>query len=180
MNLRPVIVALLSTGPVSAQHLDVDWKYFGVSSHHEQLLLFYDASGMERTLDGHIRVWAKGLSLKSVNRVLNAKKLPQPLLDRVASKVAAGYRLSYSDYAKVTYDQYLNFVTCEEIADAGDIQPTMRILYDLDCAGRMFRELTIAVDTGGKSGSSDKPREWKHIPPETNTAALAKLVCPRT
>jgi MoxR-like ATPase len=93
--MRSIAVALLvavalSPTRTSAQHTDVDWKYFGVSSHREQLLLFYDAGGMERTPDGHIRVWTKGLSLKSVNRVVNAKKLPEALLDRVASKVAAG------------------------------------------------------------------------------------------
>jgi hypothetical protein len=43
----------------------------------------------------------------------------------------------------------------------------------------MVRELSTWFVIKGQSGSSDEARAWQHIGPETNIAALAKLVCPR-
>ncbi len=185
MNLRSITLALLMfialrPEQISAQHPDVDWKYFGSSTQPKPGYLFYNSSDLVRTADGHIQVWTKALPQKAVDRVANAKKPLKQILDRVAQKVAGGYSLPYSAYAKITFDQYMALVVCEEIADVADIQPTMRILYEIDCPGRMFRELSIFVNIGGRSGSKDQPSEWKHVAPETNPAAIAKLVCPRT
>lgn len=51
------------------------------------------------------------------------------------------------------------------------------ILYELDCSQQMLCELSIEIDTDGKSGSKHTANEWKYVPPETNGARLLKILC---
>jgi hypothetical protein len=42
----------------------------------------------------------------------------------------------------------------------------------------MMRELSFDIMVNGKSGSLDKPSDWKYVPPEGNGASLLKILCP--
>jgi hypothetical protein len=65
----------------------------------------------------------------------------------------------------------------EEIANIGSIEPHAKIFYELNCPERMSRELSIYFQADGKSGSFDKPSDWKYIPPEGNGSRLLKILC---
>jgi hypothetical protein len=68
----------------------------------------------------------------------------------------------------------------EEVANRADVKPTTRMLLELDCHGRMLRNLSIWIAEGGDSHSNDTPWEWSHIAPDTNAFTLLKLVCTET
>jgi hypothetical protein len=65
----------------------------------------------------------------------------------------------------------------EETANISKVQPQARIFYKLNRSERMLRELSIYVMLDGKSGSHDKPSDWRHVPPEGNGASLLKFLC---
>ena len=79
---------------------------------------------------------------------------------------------------KMEFDKIADVAGAEEIADNGDIQSYSRILYELNCSEKMLRELSITF-INDRSGSSDNPRDWKYVAPETNGATLLKILCPR-
>lgn len=164
----------------SAQSLDVDWKYFGGAVvDGKTVLTFYDEKSLVRPPDGHIEVWTKGLAESEMIRVANAKKVDKAVVDRAAKKVAAGYAIPYAAVTQLTLNQYVDLVMDEDIADYAQIQPVARMLFELDCPGRLFHLLSTELVTGGKRGFSNTPSEWEHVPPETNVSALMKILCPQ-
>ncbi|MFK4442940.1 hypothetical protein ABH944_003277 [Caballeronia udeis] len=74
-------------------------------------------------------------------------------------------------------DRILTVTQYEVTADTGTIDPQASILYELNCRDRMMRELSIPIHAGNKNGFSDKPGEWKYVPPEGNSARLLKMLC---
>lgn len=75
-------------------------------------------------------------------------------------------------------DQIITITIYEVIATIGYVQPAARIFYELDCSGRMSRELSVHFELDGQTSGNDKPGDWRHVPPEGNAANLLKLLCP--
>jgi hypothetical protein len=71
----------------------------------------------------------------------------------------------------------VTIVMYEQTANIGNLPPQSSILYELNCSDQLLRELSIDLQISGKSGSVHKPRDWSYIPPESNAARLAKIMC---
>jgi hypothetical protein len=100
-------------------------------------------------------------------------------LENAAKKVARYYIPPIALVEEnIDFDRSIAITAYEETANIGHIQPTARIFYELNCFDRMLRELSISIERNNKSGSRDKPTDWKYVPPEGNGATLLKLLCP--
>jgi hypothetical protein len=173
-----VALAIAVVGPVFAQASDVDWNYFGGAViDGKGIYTFYDNNSVVRRPDGHIEVWTKGLAVSDIKRV-NSRP-DKALAQRVARKMVDKYVLPYASVTEIDQDQYISILSAEDIADNAIIQPRARILMELDCAGRMYRTLSLYVVHDGRQGFSDTPGDWGHVGPETNVAALEKILCQR-
>lgn len=149
-----------------ARELEVDWKlYGGVSTDDGHTECFYDAKGVILVPDTHIRVCIKN-------------DFEGKILKNTTEKMLQHYVPPVSAVETANADQVMDIVRYEETANIGDIEPDSRILYELNCPERMVRELSIYVRANGKSGSVNKPSDWKFVPPEGNGARLLKILCP--
>ena len=164
---------------MSARDLDVDWKLYGGATPADEgyNVCFYDAGGVFRAPDGHIRVWTKCLPQKNLDSVDIKNEFDGRILENTAEKAAHHYIPPISAAMTIDADQSLQFTLYEEIANISSIEPHAKIFYELNCPERMMRELSIYIQTDGKSGSSDKPHDWKYSSPESNGARLLKILC---
>jgi hypothetical protein len=100
-------------------------------------------------------------------------------LEKVVRKLAHGYMPPIATAEMPDTDQVITIIQYEETANIAAFQPRGRIFYELNCPEQMIRELSIYVEVDGKTGSIDKPSDWRHVSPETNGARLLKILCPR-
>ena len=171
------LLALGSAMQASAQPVDVDWKYFGTGTLAGQSVVsFYESVGAVQRPNGHIEVWTKGLRDADIRRF---QKTDKGFVKRVASKLKSGYELPYASVAKADNDAKITVMVLEDAANNSNANPVARMLIEFDCAGRTERALSVYFSLAGKEGSSDTPREWSHIPPETSVDTLMKILCPR-
>jgi len=163
--------------PTSAQALDVDWKVYGWASVDGDSACFYDATGIVRRSDGHIRVWAKCLLLRDMESI-NKGDLNKRITENSAQKVARYYvpPITLVD-ERIDSDRSIDITVLEEIANLSNIEPVAKIFYEINCSEGMLQELSISFRSNGKNGSRNKPGDWKYIPPESNGARLQKINC---
>jgi hypothetical protein len=161
-----------------AQAADVDWKFYGGASIDGDSLCFYDAKGAIRGPEGRIRVWTKCLPQKDMDDIDIKKDFAGKIAERAAQKVVDHYVPPVAAVEDIDFDQMLAIVGYEETANTGNVQYQARILYELSCSERRLRELSIDIKAKGGRGSSDKPGDWRHVPPEGNGATLLKILCP--
>ena len=156
-----------------AQASDVDWKLYGGDTTGGISFCFYEANGVVRGPEDHIRVWIKCLSQKDMEAV----ELDEHSINKSAEKLLRGYVPPIVVAGKIEFGQTAAITSYEEIANTGLPKPQASIFYELSCSERRLRELSIHIRANGKSGSSDKPRDWKYILPEGNAANLLKILC---
>jgi hypothetical protein len=152
---------------------DPNWKLFGGT---DDSYLYFAAGDIERLPDGHLRVWTKGLSVKQVNSAAEKAVKDKGSISRIAfASIVDSPPLS--GVKNLSKDEITDVVIEEDVANHSDLQPVIRVLYELDCAGKMMRTLSIYVRKGGKTGRSNSPAEWMYVPPESNAATLHTLLC---
>jgi hypothetical protein len=152
------------------------WKFFGGSpSKAGDLTLFYSESDLTRLPTGILRVWTKGLRHNALEQAY--KKMDKGLIDKVAAKIAHYYIPPYAMLKDLSQDELVDVVSSEELANAATIQPSIRILYELNCAERTYRQLSVFLNMEGKTKTSSDVSQWDHIAPETNMASLSTLLC---
>lgn len=156
-----------------------DWIYYGGADLRKgegPVAVFYLRGEVKQLPSGHFEVWTKGHSEKDLDAVdvINNKKL----MDRITKKVAHYYVPPIGKIRDVNLDQAIAITTYEEIANDGELQAHMKILYEIDCLGERNRELSVTIFSEGKLISSEQAREWVRIPPESNGRYLMQLVCP--
>jgi hypothetical protein len=157
---RALVTLLFADMRVSAalaQGLDVDWKLYGGAPVGGESLCFYDAKGLTRQPDGHIRVWTKCLLKTDLDAVNIEKDFDGRIVNATAEKVARYYVPPISKIQNVDANEAMAITSYEEIAD---IAAPHRSSYRRPNRGR------------------DKPIDWKYVPPEGNGAALLKILCP--
>ena len=162
------------------QGVGVDWKFYGGASiEGNSDFCFYDAMGLAQTPDGHIRVWTKCLLQKDLDSVDVKTEFGEKIVTNTAQKIITHYAPPIAEIENLNSDQIMQTIQYEETADIATFQPRARIFYELNCSEQMLRELSIFIQAGGKSGSRDKPSEWKYVSPETNGTRLLKILCRR-
>ena len=172
------VLSVAGASTVSAQGTDVDWKLYGGAPVGGESLCFYDAMGLTRQPDGHIRIWTKCLLKADLDAVDIAKDFDGRIVKAAAEKVARYYVPPISKTRNVDVNEATAITGYEEIADIAAPQPQTRIFYELNCPDRMTRELSMEFHINGQAAFVDKPREWSYVAPEGNGAALLKILCP--
>jgi hypothetical protein len=177
MRLIFTIAGLLAlVGIGSAQALDVDWKAYGFASVDGDSVCFYDARGIVRRSDGHIRVWTKCLLVKDMDSI--DRDLNKQLVDNAARKLIDKYvpPIARVD-ERIGHNASLNIMMYEEIANFGNIEPVAKFFKEINCSEGMIRELSIEVRINGEYGYDNKPTDWQYVSPESNGARLLKIHC---
>jgi hypothetical protein len=172
-SLVSVAMILCGITILHAQESTSDWRLIGGTS---DSYTFYDANSVRKLPDGHFEVWLKGLPMTATNKAAN-KALDKDHVDRAAKKIASGYVPPAALDHKLTHDEIINAVGAEGIANDASIEPTTRLLVEVDCPNRMTRFLSIRVHLNGQTQSSDQPGEWQHTAPETNMSRLHLALC---
>jgi hypothetical protein len=176
---KPLIGCALTLALASwAQAADVDWKVFSFVP-DKGAYCFYDAKGVARTADIHIRVWTKCLSEKDLNSVDIKSELGKKIVENAGRKVADIYVPPYALIEDINRDQAIDVIRYEETANLSDIRPQARFFYEFNCSERMMRRLSTYVRINGKDAFDDKPSSWQHIPPEGGGTNLLKILCPQ-
>jgi hypothetical protein len=127
--------------------------------------------------DHHVRVWTKCLSQKDIDDLDSQKEAVAEVMKNTAEKMKRGYMPPLAQVRHINVNEMMVIIALEETANISYIQPASRIFYELDCGGQMLRELSIDVQVQGKSARINLPREWQYAAPETNGAALLKILC---
>jgi hypothetical protein len=123
-------------------------------------LSFYNSSDIQRN-KSTFRVWTKGLDANATNRAMDTTTLDEKSLSVAAEKIASGYSSPLTRTGEVEANVA---VLAEAIANLDTIEPSARVLIELDCARQQFRDLYEYFRIGDTIGTRDQPREWRHIP----------------
>lgn len=94
-----------------------------------------------------------------------------------AEKIVAHYMPPITRIESLNSDQIMQTIQYEETANISDIAAHARIFYELNCSEQLLRELSIYIVADGRSGSVERPSEWKYVSPETNGTRLLNILC---
>jgi hypothetical protein len=171
------------SGTTYAQSGGSDWKMYGAvnfgTAGGEQRLFFDAASVVRRNL-GHVEVWTNTLSREAlVDAETGKSSLHEKIVDSAAEKKIGGYRPPLARVNELDDNTATQIIADETAADLAGIEPTLQILYELDCPNRLVKDLTVHLFVNGKPQTKETPSEWKHVPPEGSAANLLKILCPR-
>jgi hypothetical protein len=166
-----IAVGLLCTGLAAADGSTV-WRLYAFSKLPKEVALFYLESEVVRT-PGHVQVWTKALDAAKVEADNHGKKTAA--LSQTAELLLKGYKPPLSTVTDLTSDQVMTVILFERVADQATVTPTVRILYDIDCAQKQFRMLSMLMNN--PTGRENQPSPWQHVPPESAIETLTKLVC---
>src|ERR1700688_4709652 len=93
-----MMCALVVGAPVAlAQALSVDWKYYGGAQLDGKSGCFYDAKGVAKTGDAHVRVWTKCLLYKDMDNFDIQKDFGGKIVENSAHKIAGYYMPPYAE-----------------------------------------------------------------------------------
>ena len=160
-----------------AQTKPLDWKLYGLTKvSSDQMELFYERSQIKHVQTGYVLVWTMKLSAKEIEVARRA--MGEDLIYRVERKVAANYVPPYGRIKELSRDEIIAVISSEEIANDAEIQLHARILYQLDCPGRMYRERSIYTASDGTTRTLDSTSRWQPLAPQTDVASLTTLLCP--
>src|SRR5579862_91292 len=161
--------ALLAASAAAAQSPTHAWHFYGVTQ--DGTSLFYSSTDLSRTPDGHVQVWTKGLLSKAVQSEGKRLVKDKEALKRISMSALIGLQ-PITSVQKLTQDEIDEVALEEEVANGGQLTPVMRILWEVDCTGKMMRSLSTYVSKNGRSGSTEKPTEWVHVSPESTGETL--------
>jgi hypothetical protein len=161
-----------------AQAQGVDWKVYGPEEFDgQESICLYDAGGVVKGPDRRIKVWTKCLSVKDIMAIDNKGDLGKKIAETAADKIAKKYIPPFTMLKEHTSFQLSGVVILEVAANIADIKPQARVLYELNCAERMIRALSIQIRINNELITKDKPHDWVHAPPETNGNSLLLMLC---
>ena len=152
--LACVLFTVVAPPPGFAQASGVDWKLYGGASVEGDSVCFYEAKGVVRGPEDHMRVWIKCLLRKDMDNF--AGKID---VEKIGRKLIAGYVPPIVVVGAMNFDQITDIAIIEAYANTGQVKPAAQILYELNCSERMLRELSFS--TKGKSVSR-RPLDWKY------------------
>ena len=162
-----------------AQAQGVDWKFYGGGNvDGQESGCFYEADGLVTGPDKRIKVWTKCLPLTDLGDLDPKTDLGKKITEAIAPKIVQHYVPPFAKLQKeITSGQVVGMMTMEVAAGIANIQPQARVLYELNCAERMIRPLSIQIRINNELRTKDKPDDWVHAPPETNGNTLLIMLC---
>lgn len=155
-----------------------DWKFYGgVSSPNGQTWCFYDARSIVREPAGPMQVAVKCLPQTDMDDVDIETDFGGAIARNVARKRRDHYLPPYAMADRLDRAQAIDIARLEEIADIANVEPRVKISYELDCARHLTRQLNLYVKVNGKIRTVDKPGDWKAITPRENSVRLFTILC---
>lgn len=172
-----VLIPLAFRSPGLARGVSPDWKFYGgVSSPNGQSWCFYDARSVVRLPAELLQVAAKCLPQADIDDIDIKTDFGGAIARDVAQKRRSRYMPPYALAETLDRAQAAD-ITRLEIADIADVEPRVRISYELDCTKHLARSLSVYVKVNGKVRTVDKPGDWKAISPRENSIRLSKILC---
>jgi hypothetical protein len=183
LGVTLILALAYISGTAYAQSRGSEWKMYGAVNFGPaggEQRLFFDAASVVRRNIGHVEVWTNTLSQEALDDAEASKSsLHEKIVASAAEKKTGGYRPPLARVNEVDDDSVTQIIADETAADLAGIEPTMQILYELDCPNRLLRDLSVHLFVNGKPQTKETPSEWKHVPPEGSAANLLKILCPR-
>ena len=122
----------------------------------------------------HVLVWAKALPTEKLNTMdAPVEGEVKKMVDSIGRLISQGYQPPLATIKPMQQQQLLMTITYEQMADAGLVDPAIKILYEIDCGQKLVRTLSIMTSTVSNSTVA----QWEHIAPESTLATLRKLTC---
>jgi hypothetical protein len=163
---------------VQARTVSQDWKFYGgVSSPNGQTWCFYDARSVAREPAGLLQVAARCFPQADMDDVDVETDFGGAIARNVARKRRSHYAPPYAMAETLDRAQAADIARLEEIADLANVEPRVRITYELDCTKHLVRPLNLYVKVNGKVRTVDKPGDWKPISPRENSIRLSRILC---
>ncbi len=156
---------------------NADWKVYGFPSFEGPNICLYDATGIVRTPEQHVKVWTKCLLQQDLDGVGLDSELGQRIIKNVANKVRAVYVPPIALVENIDFDQSLAIIRYEETADLASLPSKAQFFYELNCTERMIRRLSTFIHSQRGDGDDNKPSEWEYTPPEGSGAYLLNILC---
>jgi hypothetical protein len=175
---KVLFVTLLFT--IALSHFEAagaDWKFFGGTTvSGEKMITFYDAESPVYA-GGTVKVWVESIGQSEFN--MKMKSHEKQIIKKAAEKVVSGYFPPYSLVNKKTsYDDCIEVISWEELANSAVLQPRAKLLFEINCSEKKIRTLTgTSFKSDGDIASSTKASEWNYISPESNGETLQKILC---
>jgi hypothetical protein len=173
------LLALLILLPSRGIAQPVDWKMFGTHTLPDgEATCFYDAAGVTRP-GGLVRVWTKCLLDKEISSLDFEHAFGGKIVKAAKRKANDRYLPPITIVEQDdNLDNALVIIVEEQIANMGNILPSARIFYEINCSEKMSRSLSTYVVDHGKKTSINQPTGWSHIAPESNGSRLFRMLCP--
>jgi hypothetical protein len=175
---RTLVLSIFAFGPVStdlAKAQYADWKLHGATSASPHVVCFYDAKGVARPTEGQLRVWTKCIETTKLDNAGDERR--KKLIESAADKVARGYVPPIVAAGKKEAGAITTIALMEEAANQADIQPLVKVSYEIDCERQIMRELSLHVSLDGTQGIRDKPTAWTYVLSQTNAETLFQILC---
>lgn len=162
-----------------AQVAGVDWKFYGGNIFDGvSTFCFYNAKDVKTNPDGNLTFWDKCSSTKQMNAIDIKKDFGGDIVHNAVGKMLGGYEPPYAKYKRMSKEQTTDVTILEEKANIAEVQPKGQAEWELNCEQRRVRFLVLKLFQDGRYKSGRGPTEWSDIPPESNAAALATMLCP--
>jgi hypothetical protein len=173
-----VLVSVAYQSEVQAKASSQDWKFYGgVSSPNGQTWCFYDARSVAREPAGLVQVAAKCLPQADMDDIDITTDFGGAIARNAARKRHVHYMPPYALAESLDRAQAADIARLEEIADIADVEPRVRISYELDCSKHLVRRLNLYVKVNGKVRTVERPADWKPISPSENSIRLSRILC---
>jgi len=173
------LISILFSG---IEAIGADWKYLGGATlpKGQQAIVFYDSESIEYTKDKTIKIWTKSFKLTDFISVKNRNE------NKVKEKSAAKQKTQYyPPYTlvnpKTSFDDYVEIISWEEVANSFKIKTRAKVLFEIKCADNMIRTLSIInykyIGDIESRRTSTITGAWTHISPKSNADTLQKILC---
>ena len=170
------IISLLTVTEAQSE----EWKFFGGTTllKGEKTISYYDTESIEYGSIGNIKVWTKTVTQSEFQKIVQQEQ--SQIVDKSAKKIANGYVPPYSLFVSknTNFDEVIDIVTWEEVANSFQIKPRVKILFEINCKEKRIRTISVTYfkDDGGVA-SSKNSGEWSYISPESNGETLQIILC---
>jgi hypothetical protein len=169
-----LLVAWLFVLAPSARAAAVDWKFYGGAdlTITGQTVCFYEERGITKPQPSLVNVWVKCLLQSDMDKVPAHTPYSNAYISMSVGRLAHYYHPPILRVERMNYDQIVQVIMYESLADVSDLTAHAQFYYGLDCRRRMMREMSITIEN-----QQGKPSDWQYVPPEGNGARLLSLLC---
>jgi len=173
--LAACAVSALGGAAQSAFAANADWKeYGGLGTGAILSNCFFDHRSINRTSDGHVRVWTKCIAASDM--AVDAKTARgKKLFDAGAVQMLKGYVPPIVSVGVVKGSE--DAILREQVADLNDTEPTAKVFTEIDCPNQLARRLDTYIKSTTQIYSIDQPGDWRYIAPETPIRNLYRILC---